>query len=97
MEEPGKEFALRVDYDSEDDTLSFHFGAVPVPAVAEEAADEIWVRYEPESHRVVSIDVLNFSKRVHEVFGPSLIYTERTDPDRIESLVGLLPNPKNEN
>lgn len=97
MKESGKEFSLRVDYDSSDDTLSFHFGETPIPAVAEEAADEIWVRFEPETHRVVSIDVLNFSKRVHEVFGPSLTYTERMDPERLESLVGLLPPPKNEN
>lgn len=97
MEESGKEFPLRVDYDPNDDTLSFHFVAVPVPAVAEEAADEIWVRFEPETHRVVSVEVLNFSKRVHQVFGPSLTYTERTDPERLVSLVGLLPDSRDGN
>jgi hypothetical protein len=38
---------------------------------------------------VSTVDVLNFSKRVREVFGPNLLYAERTDPQRIEGLVGL--------
>jgi hypothetical protein len=59
------------------------------PAVAEEAADEVWVRYDPQTHRVITVDVLNFSARVREAFGPALTYTERTDPQRVETLHGL--------
>lgn len=89
MEESGKEFPLRVDYNTQDDTLTFHFTRAPEAGIAEEAADEVWVRYEPETRRVLTVDVLNFSKRVREVFGSNLIYTERTDPQQIESIMGL--------
>jgi uncharacterized protein YuzE len=78
-----------VQYDPQADILTFVFTEVPQPAVAEEAADEVWVRYDPQTRRVVTVDVLNFSARVREAFGPTLTYTERTDPERLESLHGL--------
>ena len=78
-----------VQYDPEADILSFSFTETPRSAVAEEAADEIWVRYDPQTRQVLSVDVLNFSARVREAFGPTLIYTERTDPQRLEALLGL--------
>lgn len=78
-----------VQYDAQADILTFVFTEAPQPAVAEEAADEVWVRYDPQTHRVVTVDVLNFSARVREAFGPTLTYTERTDPQRLEGLHGL--------
>ena len=63
--------------------------------MAEEAADEVWVRYDPQTHRVIPVDILNFSVRVREAFGPALTYTERTDPQRLEALLGL-PLPARE-
>lgn len=89
MEEARTEFPLRVDYDAEADTLTFNFTPAPETGIAEEAADEVWVRYNPETHRVITVDVLNFSKRVHEIFGDNLLYTERIEPQRIESITGL--------
>jgi uncharacterized protein YuzE len=80
---------IGVQYDAEGDILTFRFTEKPQPAVAEEAADEVWVRYDPRTHRVITMDVLNFSARVREAFGPTLVYTERTDPQRLASLVGL--------
>jgi uncharacterized protein YuzE len=76
-------------YDNQADILTFTFTAAPQPAVAEEAADEVWVRYDPKTRRVITVDVLNFSARVREVFGQTLTYTERTDPQRLEALHGL--------
>ena len=84
-----------VQYDSQADILSFSFVDTPQSAIAEEAADEVWVRYDPQSHQVISVDVLNFSARVREAFGPALIYTERTDRQRLEALLGL-PLPTRE-
>lgn len=78
-----------VQYDAQADILTFSFTDTPQVAVAEEAADEVWVRYDPQTHRVVTMDVLNFSARVREVFGETLSYTERTDPQRLEALPGL--------
>jgi len=77
---------IRVHYDRAGDILTFSFTEKPQPAVAEEAADEIWVRYEPDTGRVVTVDVLNFSERVYAAFGPQLTYGERADPQRLEAL-----------
>jgi uncharacterized protein YuzE len=80
---------ITVQYDAQADILTFTFAETPQPAVAEEAADEVWVRYDPQTRRVITVDVLNFSARVRAAFGPTLTYTERTDPQRLESLHGL--------
>lgn len=80
---------IAVHYDDQADILTFCFTESPVPAVAEEAADDVWVRYDPDSRRVITVDVLNFSARVQAAFGPALTYTERTDPQVLESLPGL--------
>lgn len=91
MERSETEFPIRVGYDSEEDILTFNFTRAPEAGIAEEAADEVWIRFNPDTRRVLTIDVLNFSKRVHEVFGAKLLYSERTDPERIVSLAGLPP------
>lgn len=65
------------------------FAEAPQSAIAGEATDEVWVRYDPQTRCVMTIDVLNFSARVHEAFGPALIYTERTDMQHLEALPGL--------
>ena len=76
---------ISVHYDQKGDILTFSFTGEPQLALAEEAADEIWVRYDTETHRIFTVDVLNFSSRVRGAFGPQLIYRERTDPDRLEA------------
>jgi hypothetical protein len=78
-----------VRYDEVEDTLSFVFTPHPRPAVAEEAGDEVWVRYDPNTQEVVTMEVLHFSSRVREAFGRDMTYTERTDPQRLASLYGL--------
>jgi len=84
---------IKVHYDPDGDILTFSFTPEPQPAVAEEAADEIWVRYDLDTHRVVTVDILNFSARVRAAFGPQLTYSERTDPQRLESLAPLKALP----
>ena len=96
MVEDGERLPLiAVQYDEQADILTFTFTAVQHPAVAEEAADELWVRYDPKTRRVITVDVLNFSSRVRAAFGPTLTYTERTDPERLQALQGL-PLPPGE-
>jgi hypothetical protein len=80
---------VQVSYSEAEDTLTFVFQPHPRPAVAEEAGDEIWVRYDPKTQEVITMEVLHFSSRLHEAFGPSLTYTERTDQQRLTSLYGL--------
>lgn len=77
---------IDVHYDRQGDILTFSFTKEPRPAVAEEAADEIWVRYDLDTHRVVTVDILNFSARVQAAFGPQLTYDERIDPERVAAL-----------
>lgn len=89
-ENPPTDPIVQVSYSETEDTLTFVFQPHPRPGVAEEAGDEIWVRYDPETHEVITMDVLHFSSRVHDAFGPSLTYTERTDQQRLASLYGLL-------
>lgn len=80
---------ITVHYDEQTDILTFAFTEAPQAAVAEEAADEVWVRYDPATYRVITVDVLNVSVRVCAAFGSALTYTERTDPERVEALHGL--------
>ncbi len=66
---------ISANYDATTDTLTFSFTDTPRPAVAEEAADEVWVRYNSSTHKIVTVEVLNFSKRAQAVFGPELTYS----------------------
>ena len=91
MEKNGEQRRLiSVSYDQQSDILTFTFTSTPQPALAEEAADDIWVRYDLKTHQVITMDVLNFSSRLHTVFGPALIYNEQTIPDRLADLKALL-------
>jgi uncharacterized protein YuzE len=91
MEKNGKERRLRAaTYDPQADILTFVFTPQPQPALAEEAADDVWVRYDPQTHEIITIDILNLSARIHTLFGPEVLYTERTAPDRLEELKALL-------
>jgi len=80
---------IKVQYDEEHDILTFNFTATPQKAIAEEMADETWVRYDPKTHRIITIDVHHFSTRLQTLFGADLIYQERTDLSPIEALLGL--------
>ncbi|MEZ4528829.1 MAG: DUF2283 domain-containing protein [Desulfobacterales bacterium] len=78
---------LNVFYDRESDILTFSFTEKPRPAIAEEAADDVWVRYDEKTKKIVSVDVLNFSHRISDSFGTGLIYNERSDLDMIKALI----------
>ena len=80
---------LNVQYDNQTDILTFTFTETPQPAIAEEAADEVWVRYDLNTAHIITIDVLNFSAKLENTYGPELIYQERDDIDYLTELVGL--------
>ncbi|RIK33279.1 MAG: hypothetical protein DCC55_35260 [Chloroflexi bacterium] len=91
MEKNGKSRQLKsAVYDPQSDILTFTFTAKPRPALAEEAADDVWVRFDPETHEIITIDILNFSARIHTLFGPDILYSEQTAPDRLEELKSVL-------
>jgi hypothetical protein len=96
MAEKREDFpVIATHYDDQADILTFTFTDAPQPAIAEEAAEDVWVRYDPKTRRVITVDVLSFSARLRDAFGPALTYTERTDPQRLEALHGL-PLPARE-
>jgi uncharacterized protein YuzE len=76
-------------YDDQADILTVTVTDVPQAAIAEEAAEDVWVRYDPKTRRVITVDVLSCSARLRDAFGPALTSTERTDPQRLEALHGL--------
>jgi len=80
---------INVDYDKDGDILTYSFTKFPQIAIAEEALDDIWVRFDPKDNKVITIDVLNFSTRIETAFGPSMKYTERTDPELIANSLFL--------
>jgi|SaaInl8_200m_RNA_FD_contig_111_33918_length_1100_multi_3_in_0_out_0_2 uncharacterized protein YuzE len=80
---------IGVNYDSNADIMTFSFTSHPEPAIAEEIDDDIWVRYDQKSHKMISLDVLHFATRLKNTFGNSLIYQERKEADLLESLVGI--------
>jgi len=82
---------INVQYDPQSDTLTFMFTLTPQPAIAEEIADEVWVRFDPQTKQIITMDVLNFSLRLQANWGLPLIYEERTDPSRLENLLGFDP------
>jgi uncharacterized protein YuzE len=86
---------ISVDYDKDGDILTYSFTKSPQIAIAEEAADDIWVRFVPETNNIITIDVLNFSSRLKTAFGPSMKYTERTDPELIHQSL-LLKKTEND-
>lgn len=82
---------IKVQYDPPSDTLTFIFTLTPQPAIAEEMADEVWVRFDPQTKQIITLDVLNFSLRLQSNWGMPFIYEERTDPSRLEHLLGFDP------
>lgn len=80
---------VSVDYDNVADILTFSFTKKPKAAIAEEVNDDIWVRYDPKTYEMITLDILHFAVRLKDNFGSSLIYKERTDPDILESLTGI--------
>ena len=80
---------IKAKYDSDADIMTFSFTKQPKAAIAEEIDDDIWVRYDPQTHQMITLDVLHFGTRIKNTFGNSLTYKERSEPDLLESLLGI--------
>jgi uncharacterized protein YuzE len=78
---------LRVKYDAEQDILYLMFGDQAREAIAEEVGEEVFVRFDPDTHKIVDIEFLNFSARLEEAFGPEMKYIG----SGLEERVILLP------
>ena len=74
---------LAVQYDAEQDTLYLLFTEQAKEAIAEEAGDEVFVRFDPVTRQVVDIEFLDFAARLEEAFGPELKYMGSERPERL--------------
>jgi uncharacterized protein YuzE len=74
---------LTVKYDAEQDILYLMFAEQAREAIAEEAADEMFIRFDPDTHEIVDIEFLNFSGRLEEVFGPEMKYLASGREERL--------------
>jgi hypothetical protein len=51
-------------YDDQSDILTFAFAETSQVIVAEEAADEVWMHYDPHTQRVISVVCRTFPPRL---------------------------------
>ncbi len=74
---------LKAQYDAEQDILYLTFTKRAQKAVAEEIGDEVFVRYDPKTHDVITIEFLNMSARLEQVFGKDLKFIESNRQERL--------------
>lgn len=72
---------LKAYYDKEQDILYLTFTESARPAIAEEVGEEVFVRYEPETHAIVNIEFLNLSARLEQIFGADMRFIESDRSD----------------
>lgn len=74
---------LSAQYDEEQDILYLLLSRQAEAAVAEEVADEVFVRYEATSKLIVDVEFLHFRARFEEAFGPNLTFAGSLLPERL--------------
>ncbi len=74
---------LSAQYDDGQDILYLLLSRQAEAAIAEEMADEVFVRYEVTSRQIVDVEFLNFRARLEEAFGPDLTFSGSLTPERL--------------
>ncbi|MCG3141615.1 MAG: hypothetical protein HDKAJFGB_02928 [Anaerolineae bacterium] len=74
---------LKAQYDADQDILYLTFTKRAQKAVAEEIGDEVFVRYDPQTHDVITIEFLNLSARLEQVFGKEMKFLELGRQERL--------------
>ncbi len=74
---------LKAKYDADQDILYLTFTKRARKAVAEEVGDEVFVRYDPETHAVIGIEFLNLSARLEQAFGKEMKFIESARQERL--------------
>ena len=64
---------LKFSYYSPSDELNIHFGE-PRPSISKEIADEVYVRFDSETHEIVGLTILNFRHRTAGAKGKTLSF-----------------------
>jgi len=76
---------IRVHYDAEQDIFYLLFTEKAQKALAEETDDEVFVRFDQDTRKVISVEFLNFQKRITNVFGKEMKYLGSEQPERLSS------------
>ena len=74
---------IRVHYDAEQDIFYLLFTEKAQKALAEETDDEVFVRFDQDTRKVISVEFLNFQKRITNVFGKEMKYLGSEQPERL--------------
>lgn len=74
---------LKVKYDAEQDVLYLLFTERAREAIAEEAGDEVFVRFDPDTRQIITVEFLNFWDRLVDTFGPEMKYVGSERPERL--------------
>jgi len=64
---------MKFSYYSPSDELNIHFGE-PRPSISKEIADEVYVRFDSETHEIVGLTILNFRHKTAGAKGKTLSF-----------------------
>ena len=87
MEETRAIDPLIAKYDEEQDVLYLLFTDKAKEAIAEEVGDEVFVRFDAKTRRIVGMEFLNFQERILDAFGPELIFEGSLPPGILTPLL----------
>lgn len=73
------------EYDKDEDIYYLCFTDKPREAIAEEAGNDIFVRFVPDTNEIVTIEFLNFRSRLENLFGKEFIFTGSEQPELLLS------------
>ena len=72
---------IMTEYDKDEDIYYLCFTDKAREAIAEEAGDDVFVRFVPDTNEIVTIEFLNFRSRLENVFGKDFIFKGSEMPE----------------
>lgn len=83
MDTSHTERSIITEYDEEQDIFYLCFKEKAQEAIAEEMGDDIFVRFDPNTNDIITIEFLNFRPRLENLFGKDLKFTGSELPELI--------------
>ena len=74
---------MRTHYDADQNIFYLLFAEKAQKAIAEEADDEVFVRFDQDTRKVISVEFLNFQERLINIFGKEMKYLGSEQPERL--------------
>ena len=73
------------EYDKDEDIYYLCFTDRAKEAIAEEAGNDVFVRFVPDTNEIVTIEFLNFRSRLESLFGKEFIFKGSEMPELLLS------------